>query len=207
MFSNFDFWMVATQFPTLPLLVWMIVICLILCHVLWWLWKDPIVPACQSVLRFSCLGVRLALRGVRNPPIKYFCSQLRHLTPAFWLIQYSSLHVRLPNRVSHFILSGNFKLPFLCEFSMDLPETWFMGSPICILIACNNFLCKIYLLQFHVFGSVPGQTALLAAKGNRIAWSFACTYLYTCFRCSRLIIEFIEHPSEWQLLHWATLQM
>ena len=65
-----------------------------------------------------------------------------------------SLHVTLPNRVLRFISSSNFKLPFLCEFLTNLPETWFMGSPICILNACNNILCKIYLLQFHVFGSV-----------------------------------------------------
>ena len=71
-----------------------------------------------------------------------------------YCIYYSSLHLMLPNQVSCFISSSNFKLPFLCEFSMDFPETWFMGSPICILIACNNILCKIYLLQFHVFGSV-----------------------------------------------------
>jgi hypothetical protein len=36
---------------------------------------------------------------------------------------YCRLHVTLPNRVSCFILSNNFKLPFLCEFLMDLPET------------------------------------------------------------------------------------
>ena len=29
-----------------------------------------------------------------------------------------------------------------------------MGSPICILISCNIILCKIYLLQFHIFGQV-----------------------------------------------------
>ena len=38
-------------------------------------------------------------------------------------IDYSSLHVTLPNRVLHFISSSNFKLPFLCEFLTDLPET------------------------------------------------------------------------------------
>jgi hypothetical protein len=35
---------------------------------------------------------------------------------------YSSLHMTLPNLVLCFILSSNFKLQFLCEFLMDLPE-------------------------------------------------------------------------------------
>ena len=52
-------------------------------------------------------------------------------------------------------------------------------------------------------GKFLSQTALLATEGNRIAWNFACTCLYTSSRCSRFIVEFRKHPSEWQLLHWA----
>ena len=111
------------------------------------------------------------------------------------------------NQVLCFISSNNFELPFLYEFFMDCPETWIGGSPICILGACNKILCKIYLLQFHVFGSMGvnflSQTALLATEGIRIAWNFACTCLYISSRCYRFIIEFREHPSEWQLLHWV----
>src|SRR5882762_6972205 len=81
-----------------------------------------------------------------------------------------------------------------------------MASCICFLDFCYINLGKIHLLQFHVLavsGWILNQTALLATKGNRITWNFACTYLYTCSKHSRCIVEFREHLSEWQLLHWA----
>ena len=60
----------------------------------------------------------------------------------------------LPNQVLGFILSGNFKPLFLCEFFTDWPENWMVYSRVCILVACNNSLSYICLLQFHVFGSL-----------------------------------------------------
>ena len=87
----------------------------------------------------------------------------KHMTwrsgPLLCMVGYSNscyciFHVTLPNRVLCFISSGNFKLPFLCEFFMDCPEMGIGGSLICILGSCNKSLPKIYLLQFHVFGSV-----------------------------------------------------
>ena len=42
-------------------------------------------------------------------------------------IDYCLLHVTLPNQVSCFISSSDFKLWFLCKFLIDLPENWFMA--------------------------------------------------------------------------------
>jgi hypothetical protein len=52
----------------------------------------------------------MSWRKVRDYEKRYFID----------IIYYSHLHVTLPNRVSRFISSSNFKLPFLCEFFMTV---------------------------------------------------------------------------------------
>jgi hypothetical protein len=72
----------------------------------------------------SRMMTSLGVAGLNN--VIHFHLNTLKLTPHMHLpniMHYSRLHMMLPNRVSRFISSSNFKLPFLCEFLTDLPET------------------------------------------------------------------------------------
>ena len=73
---------------------------------------------------------------------------------------------------------------------------------LCLLhkILSYESIAICYLFPKGIF---EGPTALAAAGCNIIALYCACTCPDTFYRCPKNVVQFSEHPIEWELLHWA----